>query len=333
MDRQLPYGSSRRVGTERRGSRTGPRIAAFGHHQPARVVDNAELATMVDTTDEWIRSRVGIACRHLAGPDESVADMAVAAGGKALAAGGLAPGEIDLVIVATSSQETQIPGAAAGVAHRLGIAAPGAYDVNAGCAGFSYALAAAADALRAGSARNALIIGAEKMSAWLDWQDRTTCVIFADGAGAAVVTERERPAAWIGPVVWGSAGEHAERITVRSRDSFFAQDGQAVYRWATSLAPVALEACRRAGIAPHDLAAFVPHQANLRIIRSLARQLGAPRALVAEDIVTSGNTAAASIPLALSRMAERGELRSGDPVLLLGFGHGLTYGAQVITAP
>jgi 3-oxoacyl-[acyl-carrier-protein] synthase III len=246
------------------------------------------------------------------------------------------------VVVATCTQETQIPVAAPGVAHRLGIEAPGAYDINAGCAGFSYALTGAADTLRAGSARNALVIGSDKMSAWVDPSDRSTCVIFADAAGAAVLAGRgphdegigRGPQdGWIGPVAWGSSGGNADKITVKDRHSYFAQDGQAVYRWATSLAPVALEACRRAGVAPSELAAFVPHQANLRIIRSLARQLEAPQALVADDIVESGNTSAASIPLALSRMTEQGRLHSGDLVLLLGFGHGLTCAAQVVTAP
>ncbi|WP_128431890.1 beta-ketoacyl-ACP synthase III [Streptomyces cyaneus] len=312
---------------------TGPRILAFGHYQPERVVTNEELAARVDTSDEWIRSRVGIASRHIAAPQESVTDMAVHAGAKALAASGLPADEIDLVVLATCTQETQIPVAAPAVAHRLGIEAPGAYDINAGCAGFTYALAVTADALRAGSARNALVIGSDKMSAWVDPSDRSTCVIFADAAGAAVLAGRGSHDGWIGPVAWGSSGRNADKITVRDRHSFFAQDGQAVYRWATSLAPVALEACRRAGVAPTELAAFVPHQANLRIVRSLARQLGAPQALVADDIVESGNTSAASIPLALSRMTEQGRLHSGDPVLLLGFGHGLTCAAQVITAP
>ncbi len=314
----------------------GARILAFGGYQPARVVTNDELSQTVDTTDEWIRSRVGIASRRLAGPDETVADMAVAAGGKALAGSGLSPAEIDLVIVATCTPEVQIPNTAAQVARRLGIVAPGAYDLNAACAGFCYALASATDAVRTGTAGNVLVIGAEKLSQWVDWTDRSTCIIFADGAGAAVVGPLADPqdAAGIGPVAWGSAGDMADKIYIKDRDSFIFQEGQAVFRWATTaLAPVARRACERAGVDPSELAAFVPHQANLRIIESIARKIGAPQAIVADDIVTAGNTSSASIPLALSRMIERGELASGAPVLVMGFGAGICYAAQVITVP
>jgi 3-oxoacyl-[acyl-carrier-protein] synthase-3 len=314
----------------------GARILAFGGYQPARVVTNDELAARVETTDEWIRSRVGIASRRIAAPDETVADMATAAGGKALAASGLGSGDIDLVIVATCTPEAQIPNTAATVARRLGIGAPGAYDLNAACAGFCYALASASDAIRAGSARHVLVIGAEKLSQWVDWTDRSTCIIFADGAGAAVVGPVTDPAdaPGIGPVVWGSAGDMADKIYVADRNSFIVQEGQAVFRWATTaLHPIALQACQAAGVDPGDLAAFVPHQANLRIIEAIARKINAPQAIVSDDIVTAGNTSSASIPLALSRMLERGEISSGSPVLMLGFGAGICYAGQVITVP
>ena len=317
-------------------ARPGTRVLAFGGHQPARVVTNDELAVTVDTTDEWIRSRVGIASRRIAGPDESLADMAAAAGGKALAASGLSAADIDLVIVATCTAETAIPNVAATVATRLGIAAPGAYDLNAACAGFCYALATASDAVRAGTSRYVLVIGAEKLSQWVDWTDRSTCIIFADGAGAAVVGPVDDPHAGpgIGPVVWGSDGNMADKIFIKDRDSFLVQEGQAVFRWATTaLHPVARKACELAGVDPTDLAAFVPHQANLRIVEAIARKLGAPQARVADDIVHAGNTSSASIPLALSRMIERGEIGSGEAVLLLGFGAGVSYAAQVITVP
>jgi len=229
-----------------------------------------------------------------------------------------------------------IPNSAASVATRLGIVAPGAYDLNAACAGFCYALGTASDAVRAGSARNVLVIGAEKLSQWVDWTDRSTCIIFADGAGAAVVAPVAEPdaAPGIGPVVWGSDGGMADKICIADRNSFIHQEGQAVFRWATTaLHPVALTACERAGVDPASLAAFVPHQANLRIVEAIARKLRAPQALVADDIVHAGNTSSASIPLALSRMIERGELTSGDAVLLLGFGAGISYAAQVIKVP
>jgi len=312
----------------------GARVLAFGGYQPARVVTNDDLAETVETSDEWIRSRVGIASRKIAGPDETVADMAVAAAGKALAGSGLSPADIDLVVVATCTPEVMIPNTAAVVARRLGISAPGAYDLNAACAGFCYALAAASDAVRAGSARYVLVIGAEKLSQWVDWTDRSTCIIFADGAGAAVVGPAGAPEAGIGPVVWGSDGDMADKICIKDRNSFIFQEGQAVFRWATTaLHPVAKQACADAGVDPDDLAVFVPHQANLRIIEALARRLGAPQAKVATDIVTAGNTSSASIPLALSRMIERGELASGDKALLIGFGAGVCYAAQVITLP
>jgi 3-oxoacyl-[acyl-carrier-protein] synthase III len=317
------------------GGIRGARILSFGGYQPARVVTNDELAQTVDTNDEWIRSRVGIASRRIAAPEETVADMAVAAGGKALAGSGLSPGDIDLVIVATCTPEVQIPNTAATVARRLGIVAPGAYDLNAACAGFCYAIAAASDAVRAGTASHVLVIGAEKLSQWVDWTDRSTCIIFADGAGAAVVGpagEDEEPG--IGPVAWGSAGDMADKIFIKDRDSFIFQEGQAVFRWATTaLHPVAKEACAKAGVDPTELAAFIPHQANLRIIEAIARKIGAPQAIVASDIVTAGNTSSASIPLALSRMIERGELASGSLALLIGFGAGICYAAQVIRVP
>ncbi|MQY08269.1 beta-ketoacyl-ACP synthase III [Actinomadura macrotermitis] len=311
---------------------TGSRILAFGDHQPARVVTNDDLAREVDTNDEWIRSRVGIVERRIAGPEEGIVELAVQAGGKALAGSGLAPADIDLVIVATCSAETPMPSHAAMVAHRLGIQAPGAYDLNAACAGFCYALANADAAIRTGMARHVLVIGAEKMSQWIDWTDRSTCIIFADGAGAAVVGPASSPG--VGPVVWGSDGAQADRIMIADRNSYIRQEGQAVFRWATSaIAPVALEACERAGVRPDELAAIVPHQANLRIIDAIARKVKAPGAVVAHDITHSGNTSGASIPLALSHMIERGDVPSGAPALLIGFGAGLAYAAQVIQIP
>ena len=312
----------------------GARILAFGGYQPARVVTDDEVSQQVDTNDEWIRSRVGIVSRRIAGPDETVADMAVAAGGKALAASSLSPADIDLVIVATCTPEAPIPNTAATVATRLGIVAPGAFDLNAACAGFCYALGTASDAVRAGTSRHVLVIGAEKLSQWVDWTDRSTCIIFADGAGAAVVGPADDAEVGIGPVVWGSDGGMADKIFIKDRQSFIVQEGQAVFRWATTaLHPVALKACERAGVAPGELAAFVPHQANLRIIEAIARKLGAPQARVATDIINSGNTSSASIPLALSRMIERGEIPSGAPALLIGFGAGICYAAQVIKVP
>ena len=311
----------------------GARILGMGHYRPANVITNDDLvARGVDTNDEWIRTRVGIAERRWADPDETVVDMAEAAGSKALAASGVAAGDIDFVIVATCTMPEPVPAAAPQLAYRLGIDAPGAYDISSGCSGFVYSVGAASAAIHAGQARNVLVVGSERFSGWLDMTDRSTCIILGDGAGAAVVGPSDE--AGVGPIVWGSTGELHDTVAIDAESRFFRQEGQAVYRWATSqMAPVALEACRRAGVDPADLVAFVPHQANLRIIDAIARRLGATNAVIARDIVTSGNTSAASIPLALSRMVEHGEIPSGGPVLLLGFGSGLAYAAQVVLAP
>jgi 3-oxoacyl-[acyl-carrier-protein] synthase III len=314
---------------------TGAKLVAFGGYQPDNVVTNDDLSKQVDTSDEWITTRTGIKSRRIARDDETVTDMAEAAGAKALAASGLEPADVDLVIVATCSTDAPIPNVSATVASRLGIPAPGAYDLNAACAGFCYAIGNASDAVRTGTARNVLVIGAEKMSSWIDWTDRSTCIIFADGAGAAVIspTAPGEPSG-IGPVVWGSAGDQAYKITIPGRNGSLTQDGQAVFRWATTaIAPVALEACRRAGVTPDEITAFIPHQANLRIIEAIAKRLGIPREKVADDIITAGNTSSASVPLALARMAEQGRLQPGTPALLVAFGAGLTYASQVITVP
>jgi 3-oxoacyl-[acyl-carrier-protein] synthase III len=310
----------------------GARIMGVGDHRPARVVSNVELEGLVDTSDTWIRERTGIVTRRLAADDESVLDMAAAASAKALAAAGVAAGQIDLVLVATCSAADRLPTVAPQLADRLGMARPGALDVNAACAGFCYALAHASDAVRTGSATRVLVVGAEKLSSITDWTDRGTCILFADGAGAAVVGPSDEPG--IGPVVWGSEGDRGELITVRADDPYLRMDGPAVFRWATTkLTPVALAACERAGLAPADLRAVVLHQANNRIIDAIVRALRVPHAVIARDIVDSGNTSAASIPMALSRLIELGEASSGDPALLLGFGSGLTYAGQVVLVP
>jgi 3-oxoacyl-[acyl-carrier-protein] synthase III len=313
----------------------GARMLGVGSAQPERVVSNDELSQRVDTSDEWIRKRVGIANRRIADKDQSLVDMAVEAGGKAIADAGLAPSDIDTVLVATCTMPTGIPHASSQVADRIGIRAPGAFDVSAACAGFCYGLANASDMVRAGSAGNVLVIGAEKLSEWVDWNDRSTCVIFADGAGAAVVGPAEQPE--IGPVAWGSAGEIVEAIGT-TEQRFIYQEGQAVFRWATSkITPIALSAIERAGLRPSDIDVFIPHQANLRIIESIARQLRTAGArqdmVVADDIVESGNTSSASIPLALDHLRAAGTVRSGDVMLLVGFGAGLTYAGQVAMCP
>ncbi|MFI6075581.1 beta-ketoacyl-ACP synthase III [Actinoplanes sp. NPDC051343] len=313
----------------------GTRIVAMGHYQPSRIITNDDLAATIDTNDAWIKDRVGIAERRIA-EAESVADMATYAAEKALAASGLSAADIDLVTVATCSSIDRCPNVATRVAARLGITAPAAYDLNTACSGFSYALGTADHAIRAGAARNALVIGAEKLSDLTDWTDRTTAVLFGDGAGAAVVTgvpDGEQPG--IGPVLWGSAPDKGDVLKIEGIQPYIKQDGQIVFRWATTaLAPFAIETCHKAGIEPSDLAAFVPHQANTRIIDGIVKRLGlGPNVVVAKDLIESGNTSAASVPLALSKLVERREVPSGAPVLLFGFGGGLTYAGQVVRCP
>ncbi|MCJ0873108.1 beta-ketoacyl-ACP synthase III [Streptomyces sp. AP-93] len=312
---------------------TGSRVVALGHYQPSKVITNEDLAAMVDTNDEWIRSRVGIKTRHMAGPDEPVDELAYQAAGKALASAGLTPDDIDLVLVATSTAIDRSPNMAARVAAKLGMgSSPAVMDINVVCSGFTHALATADHAIRAGAATRALVIGADKMTEITDWSDRTTCVLTGDGAGAAVVEACEEPG--IGPVLWGSVPSMGNAVRIEGSPPVFAQEGQSVYRWTTSqLPPLARKVCEKAGITPEDLAAVVLHQANLRIIEPLAAKIGAVNAVVARDVVDSGNTSAASIPMALSKLVERGEIPSGAPVLLFGFGGNLSYAGQVISCP
>ncbi|MFH8751300.1 beta-ketoacyl-ACP synthase III [Streptomyces rimosus] len=311
---------------------TGARVLALGHYQPSRVLTNDDLAKMVDTDDAWISSRVGIRTRHIAAPDETVDAMAAAAAAKALAASGLTAQDIDLVLVATCTAVDRSPNTAARVAARLGLPSPAAMDINVVCAGFTHALATADHAIRAGSAVNALVVGAEKFTDVVDWTDRSTCVLVGDGAGAAVVTAAREPE--IGPVLWGSVPDMGDAVRIEGSPPRFAQQGQAVYRWATTRLPaIARQVCERSGIEPADLAGVVLHQANLRLIEPLAERIGAVNAVIARDVVESGNTSAASVPLALSKLVERREIPSGAPVLLFGFGGNLSYAGQVIRCP
>jgi 3-oxoacyl-[acyl-carrier-protein] synthase-3 len=318
--------------TLRKGA-AGARIVGLGAYRPRRRVTNDELAQTMETNDEWIRTRVGIAERRWASEGETLVEMAVAAGGKAVAASGMAPDEIDLVIVASASLPTPIPGVGPQVAYRLGIPRPGSFDLNAGCAGFCYALGVASDAIRAGDARTALVIGAERLTDVTDLTDRSTAVIFADGAGAVVVTASDEPG--IGPVAWGSDGDQHNAIEIAAGRSTMTMAGQAVYRWATTkLTETLVEAMERAGVGPADIDVFAPHQANLRIVESMTKRLGLGEdVVVARDIVQSGNTSAASVPLALSALMESGEAKSGDLALVLGYGAGLTFAGQVLVLP
>ena len=319
------------------------RIYAYGAARGEISVPNDDLVAAIDSSDEWIRQRTGIVTRTRALPETSALDLAAAASQEAVAASGVAPQEIDLVIVATISNVQQTPSISAVVADRIGANPAAAYDTNAACAGFAYAVAQADALIRAGAAHYAVIVGAEKLSDVVDPTDRSISFLLADGAGAAVIGPSTVPG--IGPTVWGSDGSKADVVGMNATLTQFRdgtapwptlrQEGPTVFRWAVwEMVKVARQALEAAGVEPGDLAAFVPHQANMRIIDEFAKQLGLPDTVViARDIETTGNTSAASIPLATHRLlAEHPEV-SGGLALQIGFGAGLVFGAQVVVLP
>ncbi|MFD4327671.1 beta-ketoacyl-ACP synthase III [Nocardioides sp. NPDC058538] len=317
------------------------RILGVGGYRPTRVVPNSEIVDLIDSSDEWIRTRSGITERRWAGEEETVQMMSVAASRKALEHAKIGIDQIDCVIVATVSHLRQTPAVAALIADELGADHPAAFDVSAACAGFCHGIAMASDFVRGGSARHVLVIGVERLSDITNPHDRGTAFIFADGAGAAVVGPSEEPG--IGPVVWGSSGDKADHI--QTPDWFEANEaketpwltmqGNPVFRWASyAMAKVGQEALEKAGITADELDCFVPHQANMRIVDALARSMKLPESVkIARDIATMGNTSAASVPLALERMIEEGQAESGDTALLIAFGAGLVYAAQVVVVP
>jgi 3-oxoacyl-[acyl-carrier-protein] synthase-3 len=319
------------------------RIYSYGAARGNLVVPNDDLIGPIDSSDEWIRQRTGIITRTRASADISATDLATDAAREAIEKSGVSPEAIDLVIVATISNTLQTPSMAAVVADRVGANPAAAYDENAACAGFSYAVTQADALIRSGAAHYALVIGAEKLSDVVDPGDRSISFLLGDGAGAAVIGPSDSPG--IGAPVWGSDGSKADVVGMNAtlteaRDGVkpwptLRQEGPAVFRWAVwEMAKVAKQALDAAGIAPEDLAAFIPHQANMRIIDELAKQLKLPGSVViGRDIETTGNTSAASIPLATHRLlAEHPEL-SGGLALQIGFGAGLVFGAQVVVLP
>ncbi|WP_235738941.1 beta-ketoacyl-ACP synthase 3 [Nocardioides alcanivorans] len=319
------------------------RILGIGSYRPVREVPNAEVVDAIDSSDEWIQQRSGIRSRRFAGADETVVSMSVAAARGALAHAGLEGTQVDTVIVATVSHLLQTPAAASLIAAELGTKGA-AFDISAACAGFCHGVALANDLVRGGSAEHVLVVGVEKLSDITSATDRGTAFIFADGAGAVVIGPSDVPA--ISPVVWGSDGEQSDLIRqnidwgTAVRDNVdemphLVMQGSAVFRWASfAMAKVALEAIDKAGLTVDDIDVFVPHQANNRITDVMIRTMKLPeRVRVARDIVDAGNTSAASVPLALSRMVDEGEARSGDKALLIAFGAGLAFAAQVVTVP
>jgi 3-oxoacyl-[acyl-carrier-protein] synthase III len=310
----------------------GSGIVGLGHAQPRRVVTNGDLAAVVDTSDEWIRSRTGIVTRHVAGDDETVPSLALDAARHALDHAGVAACDVDLVIVASTTAEQRSPNVAGTVSAGLDLTAPAVIDINVACSGFVHALALADLAIRGGSATRALVIGSEKLTAFTDMADRTTCVLTADGAGAVVVEGSAEPR--IGPVAWGSAPELATIVRIQPPTNLFAQDGRAVYRWALSKgAGHARRAIDLAGLHTDDIGVLITHQANLRIIEPLAEHLGLTDRVVVTDVVDSGNTSAASIPLGFSRWWHTGRLPADTWALLFGFGGGFAFASQVVKTP
>ncbi|GGN56663.1 3-oxoacyl-[acyl-carrier-protein] synthase 3 protein 1 [Streptomyces albiflavescens] len=342
------------------------RIIGVGGYRPVRVVPNEVILETIDSSDEWIRSRSGIETRHWANDEETVAAMSIEASGKAIADAGINADQIGAVVVSTVSHFSQTPAVATEIADKLGTNKAAAFDISAGCAGFGYGLTLAKGMIVEGSAEYVLVIGVERLSDLTDLEDRATAFLFGDGAGAVVVGPSEEP--HIGPTVWGSEGDKAGTIkqTVpwneflphsRLRSSggtatgdvsklpldskgeikfpAITQEGQAVFRWAVfEMAKVAQQALDAAGITPDDLDVFIPHQANERIIDSMVKTLKLPaHVTVARDVRTTGNTSAASIPLAMERLLATGEAKSGDTALVIGFGAGLVYAATVVTLP
>jgi 3-oxoacyl-[acyl-carrier-protein] synthase-3 len=319
------------------------RIYAYGAARGEIAVPNEDLIRPIDSSDEWIRQRTGIVTRTRAVAETDAIDLATDAAREAIERSGVDPAQVDAVIVATISNPKQTPSVAAIVADRVGSNPAAAYDVNAACAGFAYGVAQADALIRAGAAHYALVIGTEKLSDIVDPADRSISFLLGDGAGAAIVGPSET--AGIGPTVWGSDGSKADAVGMNHTLTEFRdgaapwptlrQEGPTVFRWAVwEMVKVARQALEAAGIEASDLAAFIPHQANMRIIDEFAKQLKLPETVaIGRDIETTGNTSAASIPLAAHRLLEEHPELSGGLALQIGFGAGLVFGAQVIVLP
>ncbi|MCW5879464.1 MAG: ketoacyl-ACP synthase III [Anaerolineae bacterium] len=317
-------------------------ISGWGMYVPDRIMTNHELSLMVDTSDDWIRSRTGIQQRHIVDAKEATSDLATRAGWAALHSADIGPEELDLVIVATCSPDYHLPATACLVQDRLGASRAGAFDVNAACSGFVYALSMANSAIVSGAANKALVIGAEAITRWIDWTQRDICVLFGDGAGAVVLEATDRPSGLLSYVL-GSDGSGGEMLMMRNGgsrlppkgnlplDGGLNMNGKEVYRFATRImGKAAREAISRAGLTSADIDLFIPHQANLRIIESAAKSLDVPMSKVFVNVQKYGNTSAASIPIAICEAANEGYLQPGQNVCLIGFGAGLTWAAATL---
>lgn len=317
------------------------RLYSVASFVPSRVVDNAEMCTYIDSSDEWIQQRTGIAARHWVGEGETVETMALDAGRAAVERAGIDASELGAVIVSTVTYYHQTPSLAAKLAFRLGTTGA-AFDISAACAGFCYGLGQAEALIRSGAAKYVLVIGVEELSRFTDIHDRSTAFLFADGAGAAVVGPSDVNG--IGPVVWGSDGGQADAINQTLEWSealeagttpYIAMDGRAVFKWASGfIAEATRDVLAKAGLTPDQLEVFIPHQANNRITDAMLRSLKLPEhVVVARTIKQFGNNSAASVPMAMDQLLTSGEAKSGQTALLIGFGAGLVYAGQVVTLP
>lgn len=316
------------------------RLLSVGGYRGSRVVDNHEMCTMIDSSDEWIQQRTGIVERRWATEDETPLFMSVQAARKAIERAGITADQIGAVIVSTVSHFRQTPSLACYVASELGMEGPAAFDISAACAGFCYATAMAESLVRTGGATYVLVVGVETLTHLTDFNDRGTAFLFSDGAGAAIIGPSDTPG--FGPVVWGSDPGQAEVIQIDDWSNvddetrpFIHMDGQKVFRWATTyIANKTKETLEAAGLTPEQLDVFIPHQANNRITDSMLRHLKLPQSVVvSRDITHMGNSSAASIPLAMEALLESGEARSGQTALIIGFGAGLVYAGQVVVLP
>jgi len=328
---------------------TNSAILSVGSYRPKRLVPNSEIVDRIDSNDEWIQQRTGIQSRRFAGDDETVISMAQAACESALRRAKLTMADIDTLILATISYPFQAPSAATELISVLGNPKAAAFDISAACAGFCYGVAMASDLVRAGTSKKVLVVGVEKLSDFTDPDDRATAFIFADGAGAVVIGQSDHPG--IGPAAWGSDADSRDAIVLSPAYTEFksspnkgvaelgwpniSQQGQAVYRWAVfTVSKVGLKALEAAGVTVDQLGAFIPHQANMRIIESMAKEIKLPpNVVIADDIRVNGNTSAASIPLAMDVLLEAHPELHGTLALLIGYGAGLVYAGQVVQLP
>jgi 3-oxoacyl-[acyl-carrier-protein] synthase-3 len=319
------------------------RIYALGASRGHLTVTNDDVAGPIDSSDEWIRQRTGIVTRKRADKEQSLLDMAVEASNEAIKKSGIAPAEIGAVILATITFPYQTPSGASLLAEKVGAHGAAAYDISAACAGYCYGIAQADALVRAGTSKYVLVVGGEKLSDFIEPTDRSISFLLGDGAGAAIVGPSDHPG--ISKSVWGSDGANWDKVGMTSsildfRDGkaewpTLIQEGQSVFRWAVwEMAKVAKQALAESGLKASDLSALVTHQANIRIIDELAKQLELPDSVVvARDIVDTGNTSAASIPLAMHRLLAEGKVKSGGYALEIGFGAGLAFAAQVVELP